>query len=170
MITYWNVWRTASLVAVLAGLLWFTTDRAVAQTNALNLTVRCQPAPEQVVVLNQTGAPITLVRLESSFGPKVPGEPADIRAQFPNLAVLADGQSVTFESGPGASGNVLFADRMFDEANLASESLVLTTDRGIYRLACGAGQNTQAFPVNASLPGDVPVSYTHLTLPTKRIV
>lgn len=136
--------------AWLAGVCVLAQSSASAQTGSLTITVRCTPNPEQITVKNSTGSPLTIQRIESSEGPPVNGEPIDVPAKLPNVAVIANDQSITYENGPNAAGNVLLPNEIFDDSRLALENLILTTDRGAFRVPCGSGLNTQTFSIGGT--------------------
>lgn len=145
-----NIRRAGAVALLLLGAFAVVQSGALAQAGSVTIEVRCQPNPETIRISNRTGGQLTIQRIESSFGPKAPGEPIDVPARLPAMSTIGNDVTVSFENGPGAAGNVLLTTEIFDKTNLANERVIVATDRGTFEVPCGSGSNSQTFSVGAS--------------------
>ncbi|HEX2172042.1 MAG TPA: SdrD B-like domain-containing protein [Dehalococcoidia bacterium] len=166
-----RTWRVGAIVALVLGAFAIGQPGALAQGGSLTIEVRCQPNPEQIRVSNRTGGPLMVQRIDSSFGLDAAGEPVDVRMMLPAVSTIGNDVTVVFENGPNASGNVLLTTEIFDDANLANERLILTTDRGTFEVPCASGTNSLTTEIRAGAspspanPGVQPASTAGASTP-----
>jgi hypothetical protein len=145
---------TALLLALVASMGAARDARAI--TGSITLTVDCYSKPERTTITNDTdetldlgytslGQGFRLFHLSHSgrTGPKEP---------FYLFGQVAPGASITFETGPGATMNVLSHDELYDD-QATDEGAFFITRWGDLSVPCSAKTGTlPASTLSASPP------------------
>lgn len=135
--------RIAAAGLILAiGLGFGPGDRAVAaQDQGLTVVLRCDRSPQTVRITNNTGADVTVERLNSSSGVERATEPF-----FPNYTIR-DGDFVIFAFGvnPGAqAGNIFLSNTPIFTGD--TDGIWLMTSAGEGSVTCAEGTGTIGAP------------------------
>lgn len=106
----------------------------------------CGGSPEQTIITNTGTAPITIATITSIDQPRPGEEP------FAVSRTLAPGESVTFTTGPGATGpDALAGNTIYDNAIGTNEGARVTTENGTIREAlCQDTGAASADPIGAT--------------------
>ncbi|MGH2533478.1 MAG: L,D-transpeptidase family protein [Thermomicrobiales bacterium] len=113
-----------------------TTARCPARPpSEMTLSINCAGSPETTTIRNVGNGPIRLSQLSTTWD-RNGNEPYNL-----NNRALYPGQSITYQSGPGASSNVLTNQQIYTEAAGTAERVNVRLDTGkVFTKSCPPGR------------------------------
>ena len=138
-------WSRYVLFVIAAIALAAPDQSTPASSPPIVVTVACQGRPELTTIRNTSPMPVALRTLSSLYRPYDGVEP------FALDVTLAPGQTVTYQTGSGASGaGRLYGQPIYNDEEATAEGVRVETSVGTFVQTCGEPATPAASPAMAT--------------------